>query len=179
MFMAPEVGKDLEVDVIAFADGGTTKDVRTVNGGVGPIGSDIALLYSRTKLPVKEFPRPGRAHAPPNDKAATITPFKCTLLAYNDAPDMYSEPAKYPLTPAQDLLKAIQELYPDRLSFAEGDTDGLRFDDNAVFYRISSYGGASGGGLCNDAGKLIGTTLTSIVLISQVSIREASISLGR
>ena len=153
MFLVPEDGKDLEVDVIAFADGGSTKDIRTVNGGVGPIGSDIALLYSRTKLPVKEFPRPGMAHVPPNDKAATINPFNCTLIAYNDTPDMLNEPAKYPLTPHQDLVKAMQELYPNRLSFAEGDTDSLRFDVNAVFYKISSYGGASGAGLFNDAGK--------------------------
>lgn len=178
MFMMPKDG-DFEVDVIAFADGGTTKNVRTVNGGVGPIGSDIALLYSRTKLPVKEFPRPGRAHAPPNDKAATITPFKCTLFAYNTMPDILREPARYPFTPYQDLLKAMQELYPDMLSFAKGDTDGFRFDFNTVFYKISSYCGASGGGLFNDTGELIGMILSSNVLISQESIRAASPSLGR
>ena len=62
MFLLPEKGKDFEVEITAFADGGPTKTLRTLNGRINPIAADVALLYSPTKLPVKVFPKPARAH---------------------------------------------------------------------------------------------------------------------
>ena len=71
----------------------------------------------------------------------------------------------------------MTQLYPNRLSFAEGHTDGLRFEPDVVIYNISSHGGASGGGVFNDAGMLIGITLSSNVLTIQEFTQEENISL--
>jgi hypothetical protein len=77
---------------------------------------------------------------------------------YNGNTVIWNEKSKYPHTPRNELLKAMTELYPNQLSFSEGHTDGSRFDPDVVIYNISSHGGASGGGVFNDAGMLIGIT---------------------
>lgn len=177
MFLFPEKGKDFEVQIVAFADGGPTKTLRTVNGKINPIAIDVALLYSPTKLPVKKFLKPARAHAPRNDRAAGVIPTKCTLFAYNGNPVIWNEKSKYPNTPQNELLKAMIELYPNRLSFAEGHMDGLRFEPDVVIYNISSQGEASGGGVFNDAGMLIGITHSSNVLTIQEFTQEENVSL--
>ena len=177
IFLLPEKGKDFEVEVIAFANSGPTKLLRTVNGKINPVGVDIALLYSLTKLPPKECIKPAGAHGPPNDRAAGVTPMKCTLFAYNGNSVIWNEKSKYPHMPQNELLKAMKELCLNRLSFAEGHMDAFRFEPDAVLYNISSHGGASGGGVFNDSGMLIGITLSSNELTIQEFIQEENISL--
>jgi hypothetical protein len=56
------------------------------------------------------------------------------LFAYNEKPDALNEPTKYPSTPLPNLLKAMDELYSDQLSFGKGESDGLQFDLVSVFF---------------------------------------------
>ena len=156
MFMIPENGKDFEVELVAFADGGPVNQIRTIHGSTCRVGVDIALLYSRNRLPVKDFPKPTRAHAPPNNSVVSQQQTNCTLFVYNSVPDMTKIWLMYPSTPRDALLRAVEQLYAELLSVAKGTTNWVRFDSEAILYQISTYYGASGAGVFDDYGKLMG-----------------------
>ena len=115
-------------------------------------------LFSAEILPVTEFPLPGRAHAPPNDNLLTFVSEEVCLLAYNGWPNNAYEYAGYPFSSHEDLDNAIDELYPDCLSYAVGKTN--RYELDYISHRISSYLGTPGSGLFNKKGELIRLTLS-------------------
>ena len=71
MFLLPDPSYDYEVEVAAFADGGDVTTVRTINGLSVPLNADMALLFSKRRLPCSDFPLPARFHTPPSHSSAT------------------------------------------------------------------------------------------------------------
>jgi len=61
---------------------------KTANGQLRRLNTNIALLYTPKKLPIKEFPLPTRAHVPPDDRPASVTAMKRTLFGYNQITDV-------------------------------------------------------------------------------------------
>jgi hypothetical protein len=65
MFLVLEDGKDFRVQVVAYADGGTMKCIRTVLGQLNPTGSDIALLLLTDEASHQRIPSARKStHAP-------------------------------------------------------------------------------------------------------------------
>lgn len=158
MFLLPDPSYDYEVEVAAFADGGDATTVRTINGLSVPLNADMALLFSKRRLPCSDFPLPARFHTSPSHSSVTQVPQKFHLLAYNGLPNIPRIYSQYPSTTQQKLNSAFNELYPDHLSYADGVTSS-RWDQDTIFHRVSSHAGASGAGLFNVDGKLIGISV--------------------
>jgi len=157
MNQLPSAG-DIEVNVVSFADGKDPNLIRTHRGRPVDIDVDCVLLHSRNPLPTSFFPSPSLSHSPPNDQPTTYKPYPVCLLAYNGVPDMTKQYMSFPFTPKQILNKAFLDLYPDHLSFCTGDT-GAAWNVNVIQHRVSSHNGASGGGLFDLDGNLIGLCL--------------------
>ena len=159
MLMFPTTD-DYEVQLLAFCDGRDTSTIHTYDGTGFPcsIEKDVAVLYSPRPLPVSVFPKPARYHVPPNNHPHTMSTKPAMLLAYNGVPDISKEIKRYPNTPRNELVKALGEMFGDRLSMSSGMIT-TRYDRDIISYRISSHSGASGGGLFDEDGNLIGSTL--------------------
>ena len=117
------------------------------------LNNDLVLLNSPTKLArLESFPLARRFHTPSNDTAATARQGKLIMLAYNGLPNILEEYPRYPKTIENMLVEAIERLHPDVLSWSEGFSESGVFDADVVFYRISTYYGASGSGIFDDKG---------------------------
>jgi hypothetical protein len=157
MFLLPDSWNDnYEVDVVAYADGRDVTTIRSVYGFTVGLGQDLALLHSKRRLPCSDFPLPHRFHTQPNHSQSAYIPQNIHLLAYNGTPNLEATYAQYPHTPRKTLDAAFVDLHPDYLSYAKAATS-THWSPDAINHRASSHGGASGGGLYNDDGKLIGT----------------------
>jgi hypothetical protein len=120
--------------------------------------NDLVLLYSPMKLArLKSFPVPRRFHTPPNDTAATTQQETLIMLAYNSPPIIKEECPWYPQMPRAEIVNAFERPYPDTLSWSEGPTEPGIFDADVVFQRISTFCGASGSGIFDDKGRLVGS----------------------
>ena len=147
---------DYDVTVVAFVDGHDPDKIRTAHHSILPLGHDCVLLHSQRSLGLESFPTPVRSHAPPHNDAATTFPIDASLLCYNGKPNPQRIRDLYPNTDPKDLITAIQDLWIDRLSYSPGKTSVARFNIDAIYHRISSLAGASGGPLLDDKGNLIG-----------------------
>ena len=170
MFPTPH---DYEVQLVAFCDGRSTSTVHTYDATRPPcpIEKDLVLLYSHRTLPVSAFPKPTRYHVPPNNDPHTMVSKPAMVIAYNGLPDISKEIKRYPNTPRDKLVTAFGEVFGDRLSISRGSTDA-RYDRDVISYRISSHSGASGAGLFDEEGNLIGLTLLTHYLTKQGFIPE-------
>ena len=171
MFNRPDEKLDFEVEVLAYADGTDPKKVRAANGGQVDIDVDCVLLYSKRSLCLKNYPKPGRAHNPPQDKSSTSVEQNVSLLAYNGYPTSIALQEDYPNTPPAILHQAIRDLWIDRLSYATGKTEKGQFDINSIYHRISSYGGASGGPLMDEDGNVIGKRISDVCLQARLTLK--------
>ena len=72
------------------------------------------------------------------------------MLAYNGLPNVVEEYRRYPKTPKDKIIDAIERLQPGALSWSEGSSEPGVFDADIVFYKISTYCGASGSGIFDD-----------------------------
>jgi hypothetical protein len=158
MFILPDPSHDYEVEVAAFANGGDATTVRIIYGLSVPFNADVAQLFSKRRLPCSDFPLPARYHIPPNHSSVTQVPQKVHLLAYNGLPNVPRIYSQYPNTTQQKLNSAFNELFPDHLCYVDGVTSS-RWDQDTIFHRVSSHVGASGAGLFNNDGKLIGISV--------------------
>jgi Trypsin-like peptidase domain len=155
MYQVQSGGYDCEI--VAYCDGYDPKVVRTTSSSPIPLEKDLVLLYSPQPLPCKDFPLPSRGHAPPYDNPSNVTLQKVFLLSYNGTPNLAEEVTHYPHTPLKTLETALDKLYPEALSFAQGSTAANRWERDTIFHRISTHCGSSGGGLFNSNGELIGS----------------------
>ena len=130
-------------------------------GAETPLHTDIVLLHSATRLEMENFPTPRKFHTPPNDRAITTISEQVHLLAYNGLPSPSEDLHMYPNTSKKDIFSAYRNLYPDSLSWTNGPSEPGRYDANTVFYRISTFSGASGAGVFDVEGRLIGSSLLS------------------
>jgi hypothetical protein len=73
MLSFPDENKDIEADVVAWADGRDVQSVSSIIAGGLDITNDTILLHSRSKLPLNNYPIPANAHSPPNNAQGTIT----------------------------------------------------------------------------------------------------------
>ena len=159
MLNMPKPGVDFEVNIVAWADGAPTDQIREITNTNVALNNDLVLLHSPIKLAgLKSFPVPRRFHAPPNDTAATAQQEKLIMLAYNGLPSIKEECPWYPQTPRAKIVNAFERLYPDALSWSEGPTEPGVFDADVVFHRISTFCGASGSGIFDDKGRLVGSS---------------------
>ena len=156
MFSFPDQDKDIEVDVVGWADGRDTQSVSSITGGGVDVANDLILLRSRRKLPPNNYPIPSEAHSLPNNTQATITERPCSLFAYNCTPHPAIEGLRYPHTSAATLERALRQLCPDALSYAQGVTAAM-YDPDIIFHKISTHGGSSGGGIYDEQGRIIGS----------------------
>jgi hypothetical protein len=123
------------------------------------LNHDLVLLHLPIKLAgLKSFSMPRRFHAPPNDTAAAAQQEKLNMLAYNGHPIIKEECPWYPQTPRAKIVNAFERLHPDALSWSEGPTEPGVFDADVVFHRISTLCGASGSGIYDDKGRLVGSS---------------------
>ena len=83
MISHPDKAKDIDVEVIAYADGYDTNTVRVVNNAICAMGADCVLLRVKRSLGLKDFPTPARAHDRPNNAPQTMVASDVSLLAYN------------------------------------------------------------------------------------------------
>ena len=159
MLMFPERGVDFEVNIAAWADGAPTDQIREVENTNIALNNDLVLLNSPIKLAhLESFPMPGRFHMQLNDTAATARQDKLIMLAYNGLPNIVEEYPRYPNTSRNMVIEAIKKLYPDSLSWSEGFSESGILDTDVVFYRISTYCGASGSGIFDNKGHLVGSS---------------------
>ena len=157
--MMPKPGVDFEVNIDAWADEAPTDQIRQVKNTNIALNNDLVLLNSPTKLPrLESFPVPCRFHTPPNDTAATARQDKLIMLAYNGLPNIVEEYPRYPKTTRNMIIEAIERLHPDSLSWSEGFPESRAYDADVVFYRISTYCSASGSGIFDDKGRLVGSS---------------------
>lgn len=148
--------KDVDVTVVAYADGHDPATLRTVNGTIIPIQFDVALLHSQISLGLKDYPTPAKYHVPPHDKAATDRPADIAMLGYNGAPSMSTLVAGYPAVAQVDLVNAVRDLWIDRLSYSPGKTAASNFGIDVIVHRISCLPGASGSPILDCNGNIIG-----------------------
>jgi hypothetical protein len=160
MQTAPDT-KDIDVELIAYADGHSTTGIRTVHNSMVPLAFDCALLYSQTSLGLRDYPTPGRSHNPPHDTLATNVPMSVALLSYNSIPSSTELRDRYPNTRINLLSNAIRDLWINRLSYATGSTSTASFDIDAIYHRISSLAGSSGGAILDSQGNFIGNFFLS------------------
>ena len=158
MSYMPEAGVDLKCTVVGWADGAPTDVIRVPET---PLQADLVLLHCTTRLEMDHFPAPRKFHSPPNNQAATTISEEVHMLAYNGLPGPKEEIKLYPNTTKKEVLSAYRSLYPDSLSWSKGPTEPQRYDPYTVFYKISTFCGASGAGIFNAEGKLIGSSLSS------------------
>jgi len=161
MFVLPDSLYDFEVNVIAYGDGRDVSSIRikTDDDPIPPIGNDFALLYSTRPLRCQQFPQPGRFHVPPNDSDSTKASKSISLIAYNGIPDPEKIYRYYPKTSKEKLDESFKLLYPDQLSYATGVTSNHFWSPDTIYHRVSSYNGASGCGIFDQAGRLIGISM--------------------
>jgi hypothetical protein len=79
------------------------------------------------------------------------------MLTYNGHPIIKEECPWYPQTPRAEIVNAFERLYPDTLSWSERPTEPGVFDADVVFHGISTFCGASGSGIFDDKGRLVGS----------------------
>ena len=152
----PNPALDYPVEVIAYGDGHDASQIRILTpNGMVDLKYDIALLYSRKSLNLKSYPRPAKAHLPPNDNPSTVTSQDVGLLGYNGLPSISKLHEHYPNSAPKQLYDAVADLWVDRLSYGKGKT-AAKYLSDGVYHRISCYAGASGGWLVNAAGHPIG-----------------------
>jgi hypothetical protein len=161
MFSFPDQNKDIEVDIVAWADGRDIQRVSSITGSGVNIANDLILLRSRSKLSSNDYPIPGDAHFPANNTQATIIERPCSLFAYNRTPHPAIEGLRYPHTPAPILERALRQLCPDALSYAQGVTTAT-YDPDIIFHKISTHGGSPGGGIYNEQGRIVGSVFYSM-----------------
>ena len=171
--------EDFDVTIVAYADGHDPNAIRTVHNSMVPLAYDCVLLHSQKSLGIKSFPIPGRSHSPPHDDTATTFPVNIALLCYNGCPSAVVMRNEYPNTKLNDLYTAIKDLWIDRLSYSTGKTSVACFDKDAIYHRISSLPGASGGPILDVTGKLIGISRSLLsIIMSRIafarSIRASS-----
>ena len=157
----PEAGTDLECKILGWADGSPTDVIRVPTNSETPLETDIVLLHCATRLEMENFPTPRKFHAPPNDRARTTVSEQVHMLAYNGLPSPNGDLHMYPNTSEMDIFSAYKNLYPDRLSWTNGPSEPGRYDANTVFYKISTFLGASGAGVFDVEGRLVGSSLLS------------------
>jgi len=158
MSYLPEEGKDIECHIVAWVDGLSPDVIRFTNDQM-PIQTDLVLLRSATKLPMVNFPSPRAFHNNPNDKAETTVSEALQSLQYNGLPGPHEDSDMYPNTSHKDIISAYYNLYPNSLSWSTGPSVPGRHHPDIVFYRISNFCGASGGGVFDKDGKLVGSCL--------------------
>jgi len=161
MSYLPEPEMDLECTILGWADGSPIDTIRVSTNSETPLHTDIVLLHSATRLEMENFPTPRKFHTPPNDRAITTISEQVHLLAYNGLPSPSEDLHMYPNTSKKDVFSAYRNLYPDSLSWTNGPSEPGRYDANTVFYRISTFSGASGAGVFDVEGRLIGSSLLS------------------
>lgn len=169
--------KDVDVELIAYADGHSTTGIRTVHDSMVPLAFDCALLYSQTSLGLKDYPTPRRAHHPPHDRPTTNCPMNVALLSYNGLPSPTELEDHYPNTPIDSLYNAARDLSIDRLSYTTGFTSTASFGIDAIYHRVSSLAGSSGGAILDSQGNLIGKFFLSDELTNEGYIPEVNIFL--
>lgn len=158
MISHPDKIKDVDVEVLAYADGYDPNALRVVNNAICAIGTDCVLLRAKRSLRLKQFPNPARAHIPPNNTPQTMVASDVSLLAYNGLASSSRLDELYPETPRNILYKAFADLWIDRLSYTTGKTVAI-YDDVAINHRVSTYAGASGGPILDGKGDVIGNIL--------------------
>ena len=156
MFIYPS-NDDLELEVVAFADGHTSTEVYIVDQPQDVESeTDIMVLYSAKKLPHTTYPKPAKSRSAPYQST------QISLIAYQ-GDETRSVFMDYPYTAESDLNATLDSIIPDRLTLIRGVT-GLRNDPNFIYHRCSSTAGSSGGALVNENGDLVG--IASCVLCS-------------
>lgn len=160
MYTMPVDGVDLECSIVAWADGGPTDIIREQKFAGTTISNDMALLYCPTKLGMKAFPNPRKFHSTPNNTAEPRQSELLNMLAYNGSPNPIEDLPTYPYTAAKDILHAFNNLSPNYLSWNSGPSEASRSEPDTIFYRISTYAGASGAGIFDVAGNLVGSSST-------------------
>jgi len=160
MSYLPITGRDVECCIASWPDGSPIDVVRFTNNQMS-MENDVVLLYSATKLAMDHFPPPRAFHKPPNNSITTAVPERLHSLVYNGLPGPNEDTDMYPNTPKDAILSAYANLHPDCLSWTCGPSETSRYDANVVFYRISVFCGASGGGVFDEEGRLVGSFLLS------------------
>ena len=109
MISHPDKMKDVDVEVLAYADGYDPNVLRVVNDAICAIGTDCVLLRAKRSLGLKLFPTPARAHAPPNNTPQTVVACDVSLLAYNGLASSSRLDELYPEAPRNIPSKAFAD----------------------------------------------------------------------
>jgi hypothetical protein len=135
MISHPDKAKDIDVEVIEYADGYDPNIVRVVNKAICAMGADCVLLGAKRSLGLKDFPTPARAHNRPNNGQQTMVASDVSLLAYNGLASSSRLNKLYPETPRDVLYKAFADLLIDRLSYATGKTVAI-YDGVVINHQV-------------------------------------------
>ena len=158
MTTQPDRNKDIQVKVVAYADGHDSTSVRVVSNSMVALNADLVLLRSERPLGLKSYPTPAKAHFPPYDSPATYVTRNIGLFSYNGCPSTSELKQKYPNSSLNGIYNAVRDLWMDRLSYGQGTTSSI-FDPDGLRHRISCYAGASGGLIVDDNGNALGKIL--------------------
>jgi len=151
MYLEEASPDDKVLQPYVYADGHDPNDFYIVEPMDDlPSELDIMLLYSPHPLGHSQYPRPARS------KPIPYSPYDIGLLAYHGT-ETRSIYLDYPQTTRPDLTKALNKLFPNRLTFIKAIT-GRRNEPGLIHHRCSSAAGASGGALINSNGELIGNS---------------------
>ena len=130
------------------------------------------LLRSTRSFGLKHFPTPAKYHDPPNNSPQTAVIQDIHLLAYNGCPSAKQLRDHYPNTQTEVLHSAVADLWIDRLAYTSAKTVVTTMNQHAIYHRISSLSGASGGPLINNNGELLGNFLLGLNLINSVGLHS-------
>jgi len=154
---------DFLVTVVSWADGWpvTNNSVRVeFLSSQLPVDCDLVLLHSQKRLgkgikPTSFFPRLAcfdQQFSPGNAQGREE---KVAILGYNGSPGASKVIRQYPQIPRDKLQEAIEKLYPEYLTYAEGEI-ASGTDSSTIYHKVSTLPGSSGAPIVDLQGRILG-----------------------